>query len=1235
MWLSVRTGVKKMVARLLRGPAIVGALSLTLLSWLAVSAFAELSITTRAALHEGFGRIVFDWPALPKYQATRDGLSLRVTFEKPFEASFDDVNRVLGAYLSAIELNGDGRTVEIELTAELDYRAFTYGNKVIIDLMDPESGVLEDTADAESAPQGDPAPASAANNADEAAGDRPEAPRVRVDIRIGDHPNFSRVVFDWPGAVDYRVTTVGNRTVIRFDRRAEIDVSNLNASPPKNFLSAEVKIDGQFTEVTLVTGPATRIRHFRADLRIVIDALVSPASADAGDAAPQTQQAETQQDETQQAEAAPEAISAGDPMTGESPSTDPRIAKPKAMDKPTRDIADQAPPPTPSMTAAAESGVDPVTENAGASTAEKPDSGPETQPTEAPIELAAEAIPALPAASTARPPEPAGESPVATSRLRPENAAETNAETDAETVIEKTTPAVTTAQLTLGPPSMKITVENETNRTLVTFDGGKRTSSAAFMRGEYLWVIFEEPFTIDLSAARPSDKTAYAMVEQRSHDKATVLRFKLRDGFGATMRRRRHGVQWLLQITPSPEPPEAIELRVIGDAATSQRVQLPLARVGDHLQIRDPADRSTIDVVPVMASGSGIAKLHRLAQFDLLATLQGVAIIGPDQIQVFTTLAGVEITTRADPARTAPALETVKQRARPVTTLFELVAWRRGDESEFAANRFALQRAVATASKRELGNARFDLARFMFAHGYMAEAFGILKLLVEQEPARAENISLRAMRGVMNLAMNRVPEATGDLSATVFDAYDDVAMWRGVLAMKQGDVSGASAYFEQAGDLWLELSSPLRERVGLMAAEVILDNGDLAQAKTHLDILRSTTKNYDTLQRVNHLTGRILLASNNREEAVDLWRRVIAGSDRLARARAIYDDTLMMLGEKQISLKEAISEIESLRYAWRADDFELTVLRQLAALYIRDGQYRQGLATMKLAVTHFSDFSATADIASRMNELFAEIFLRDGAEDMPAIDALTLYFEFQELMPVGAEGDVVIQRLADRLVALDLLGRAAELLDHQLKYRLRGVEMARVGTRLAIIQLMNGSPNGAIRALRRSRLKNMPEDLLVQRRHIRVRALADLGRIEDAMKRLVGDNSADAELLRADVAWRAGNWREVAEATERLLELTPIKRPVSSFASRHLLRYAVALALADDQDGLKRLNRLYTAVMRDDPNRQAFDVITSDTGSRTASFSELPKAVARVASFEAFMSSYRERVKKDSLSAIN
>ncbi|MCZ6771920.1 MAG: hypothetical protein O7G83_08030 [Proteobacteria bacterium] len=469
----------------------------------------------------------------------------------------------------------------------------------------------------------------------------------------------------------------------------------------------------------------------------------------------------------------------------------------------------------------------------------------------------------------------------------------------------------------------------------------------------------------------------------------------------------------------------------------------------------------------------------------------------------------------------------------------------------------------------------------------------------------------------------------------MFDGYDDVALWRGVLAMKQGDLNGAAAFFLQAGDLWLELPLPLRDNVGLMAAEAVLANHDLAKAKAHLDILRSTSKNYDIQQRVKHLTGRLLLASGDREAAVNVWRQVIAGSDRLARARAIFDDTLMMLEDDQITLKEATTEIEGLRYSWRSDEFELQVLQQLAAFYIRDGQYRMGLSTMKRAVTHFSKYRATAAIATRMNDLFSEIFLDNSAEDLPAIDATALYFEFQELTPVGAKGDQVIQRLADRLVALDLLGRAAELLDHQLRYRLKGVEMARVGTRLAVLHLMNGTPESAIRALRRSRLKRMPKDLLIQRRHIRVRALADLGREEDAVKRLVGDDSSDAELLRADVYWRTGKWVKVAEATERLLELTTLKRPLSSFASRHLLRLAVALALSDDQLGLKRINRLYTAVMRGDTNQQAFDVITADTGSREASFRELPNAVARIASFEAFMSTYRERVKNGSLSAIN
>ncbi len=69
--------------------AIAATLSATLLMALAADAAAQISVTARAALHEGFGRVVFDWPKAPDYQSTRDGRRLRVTFKEPFTSSFD------------------------------------------------------------------------------------------------------------------------------------------------------------------------------------------------------------------------------------------------------------------------------------------------------------------------------------------------------------------------------------------------------------------------------------------------------------------------------------------------------------------------------------------------------------------------------------------------------------------------------------------------------------------------------------------------------------------------------------------------------------------------------------------------------------------------------------------------------------------------------------------------------------------------------------------------------------------------------------------------------------------------------------------------------------------------------------------------------------------------------------------------------------------------------------------
>ena len=102
--------------------------------------------------------------------------------------------------------------------------------------------------------------------------------------------------------------------------------------------------------------------------------------------------------------------------------------------------------------------------------------------------------------------------------------------------------------------------------------------------------------------------------------------------------------------------------------------------------------------------------------------------------------------------------------------------------------------------------------------------------------------------------------------------------------------------------------------------------------------------------------------------------------------------------------------------------------------------------------------------------LFAQIFLGSKGDDLPPVDALAMFYEFREFTPIGRRGDEMIRRLADRLVAVDLLDQASELLQYQVDHRLEGAARAQVAARLAMVYLTNRKPDRAIAALRTTRI---------------------------------------------------------------------------------------------------------------------------------------------------------------------
>jgi len=218
-----------------------------------------------------------------------------------------------------------------------------------------------------------------------------------------------------------------------------------------------------------------------------------------------------------------------------------------------------------------------------------------------------------------------------------------------------------------------------------------------------------------------------------------------------------------------------------------------------------------------------------------------------------------------------------------------------------------------------------------------------------------------------------------------------------------------------------------------------------------------------------------------------------------------------------------------------------------------------------------------------------------------------------------------------------LLGRAAKLLEHQVKFRLKGVEKARVGARLAAVQLLNREPKAAQIALNSSKESGLLPDLEVQRRHLTARALIDLMRQAEAIVLLEDDESREAELLRAEVFWASQTWPLAAKALQKLVTMSGAVpgKPLSEKQSQYVLNYAIAIALAGNERGVVRLKNDYSKAMVAGPFKDAFQLIASPNSIGLIDYRTVAAKVKTVSNFKNFMAAYKDRLKEGNLSSLN
>ena len=186
----------------------------------------------------------------------------------------------------------------------------------------------------------------------------------------------------------------------------------------------------------------------------------------------------------------------------------------------------------------------------------------------------------------------------------------------------------------------------------------------------------------------------------------------------------------------------------------------------------------------------------------------------------------------------------------------------------------------------------------------------------------------------------------------------------------------------------------------------------------------------------------------------------------------------------------------------------------------------------------------------------------------------------------------MVRNLARRLVKVDLLAQAAELLDYQVNNRLEGAAKAQIAADLAVIDIADRQPQKALEALHDSHIAGLPPSLERQRRVLEARALIDSGRADLALDLLSSMDGRDADLLRIDALWRSQRYREASELIERLYADTLGTEGLSRNARSNVLRAAVGFVLADDQIGLSRLRLKYGERMSTTPEWPIFNFVT-------------------------------------------
>lgn len=1209
---------------------------------LSVAALSVTALDASAGVQkaEAYGRFIFNFKEPAKLKTTSSGATATLVFDKPVRESAESISRALPDYVRYATISEDKKRITLTLFQPYRVRQFISGSGVGIDLVGAPTDEKSKTLANKAEPQKPHEPSEAEKMAAEepSAADSADPSESESDALKSSHNSESNkqkaaatkkaeeskptkpTQESTPKPPAAKASQEQPKQDSMLSTKAVEPVKPTNASPTEAAKASEVAAPK--------ATPTLPVTAAKADPMLSTKA-AEPAKAPESNPEQKVEKASVAA--TSSAELAPAVAS---------------VKKDSILT--TKAVQTEQPAPT---TKPAEPQAKPVVSNSDTLLSTK-----EPQ------------APTAPAASNTERHEPSKVASVS----KPDSSAPTTVQ-----------PSATTAK-----PGIQVAVKTSATDTTLTFPWNERTALAVFKRSRDIWVIFSRPTQIDLASLRANLPKQIINTVQYAYEGNTILRFSTDGSLNVSAQQAKGNYNWKVVFAAKSVDP-SLDVPLSADTLDgTTRLVLGIFDVAPTVKFYDPTVGDMLLAIPSYENSRGINPPRSFPEFSILPNNQGVALISKRlDLVTHQTRSGLIISAPGGLA-ISDTLPTLTTDAPTVTdsgipaVMMPYSQWHvKGERFVDALNKRI--KALSQANKVDRPARFFDLAKLYLSEGMMPEAAGILDIIRKEAPSYYVANRFALLHGACYVLMNRYDEARRALDAPELKDMEEAVLWRQALALSTPQASlsdtlagatiqrstangettpinaiNASAIAPQAGGgepivtdsptangnvfqllkfnkQFIRFYPPrIRQQLTLIASDAYIRNKQPEKALAAFDILLRDGIVAPIKQDEKLALAAAAVKKGQIDSALDLYDALGKQDDnQRVSAKARYAAAKLRYDTKKIDGAAATDLLENIRYSWHGKPIERDILDDLVRMYIEQKRYDQVLRTQKAILDNFPDDPNSLKLSADMSDLFQHIFLDGLGDEMDPLKALSLFYEFRELTPLGTNGDRMIQKLADRLAAVDLLGRATQLLEHQVKFRLTGEQRSHVGTRLALLYLLNKQPNEALSALEVTNFGGNKAELLTQRQQLLAATLNALGKNEEALNALYQDKTPEGASLRLEILWSMQDWPNVANRAEDILTSRPnLTDLLTPKETETLLKLALAYTFQGDYVQLRYLRDYYSGLIPNSGYKQIFDYITNDTTPLDPDDFKL--VAEQISHTESFLDTFKSKIAQGKLSEV-